>query len=565
MQKKSLIILAGVVGLFVVGSGTMFLFNVCPPQGPWPMPPWCGESAFVIPSIPSEEVNAPAPEVLPAAPSMLSRVVSKIATTVSSVSSKVQTQVRTLAPATTPTIATPTPATSTPIPKLGAPVSGSITVTVPYWTGGDVYLGTADNPKLQKLDRANDVIYTATVSLPKNSPYFYSYATPDAAVKEAPVSRSFSGGRMLDFVSDWEGAPKQLAIAGDFQKSFNIGACLTCGVSYTKGNFIEPIKQTMDQIKKEGGTWVNFVNVWFVTPDYRGNEVKPIYAEDFKGTSGWIGATIKDQDLITLIREAHARGLKVYLSPHVAPEDWGPGVPGKGDLEPADPAAFFASYKTYIDHYADIAQQTGVEMYAVGNEMDTLTETDIAKNTQIDRTAAWRDVIKSARQHYNGLLTYSVSCMNEQRCGPQLIKFWDALDVIGWEWYVPIASGPHEPIASMKANAERIIRNNIKPLYDTYKKPVVLTEVGWEAYPGACANTYGTGPGKGGDRTEQASCYEALFQALEGKQYIKGMHIWEWTASLPGKTFDWVWTDSANEVRFSITEQEIQKWYGKIR
>ena len=185
----------------------------------------------------------------------------------------------------------------------------------------------------------------------------------------------------------------------------------------------------------------------------------------------------------------------------------------------------------------------------------------LQQTPQLDKTARWRDLIRSAREHYSGLLTYSVSCITEERCGPQLIKFWDDLDVIGWEWYVPIASGEHESIAAMKANAERIIANNIQPLYDRYHKPVVLTEIGWEAYPGACAHTYGVGPSEGGDRIEQASCYEAVFQAIENADFIQGMNVFTWTASMPGDEFPWIWTDTANEVRFSITEDMIEKWF----
>ncbi|MDO9027372.1 MAG: hypothetical protein Q7U68_00695, partial [Candidatus Roizmanbacteria bacterium] len=347
----------------------------------------------------------------------------------------------------------------------------------------------------------------------------------------------------------------------DFQKSFFVNACHSCGVSYTKGNFIEPMGRSMDAIKQNGGNWVSFMPTWFIVPDYRGNEVRPIYANEFKGTTGWVSATIRDEDLITLIRMAHDRDLKVYVCPALAPEDWGPGVKGKGDLEPSDPDTFFESYKAFINHYADIAEQTVVEMLCVGSENDTLTQEDLPQNSGIDKTARWRDVIAAARQHYSGLLTYSVSCIHEQRCGPQLIRFWDDLDVIGWEWYVPIATSEHESIETMRQNAERIIERNIKPLYERYQKPIVITEIGWEAYPGACAHTYGIGPSQGGDRLEQASCYEAVFQAIEDADFIQGVHVFVWTANLPGDEFPWVWTDAANEVRFSITENMIAKWY----
>jgi len=437
MKIEIKIILILIIAFFSVPL-IMTIFQLCPPPGPWPKPPWCTDS---IGGSPPVNLTKGIPEEKPEAMKIL---------------------------------------------------EVNITVTVPYWTKGEVYL-TGDNAEYLRLEKINDVIYRGKASLKKGMRYNYAL---DKTIPEVTLDRKIDDTNVLDDVLDWSSSNKTI-IKRDFQKSFYIGACHFCGVSITKGNFIEPVKRTMDEIKNSGGNWINLVPMWFIIPDYRGSEIRPIYSEEFKGTSGWVTATIKDEDLITLINEAHSRDLKVYLSPHVAPENWGPGVKGKGDLEPSDPDAFFTSYKNFINHYADIAQNTGVEMLSIGNEMDTLTQEDLSQNSKIDKTARWRGVISSVRQHYNGTLTYSVSCIDEKRCGPQVIKFWDDLDVIGWEWYVPIASREHESVAVMKANAERIIQNNMKPLYLTYKKPIVLTEIGWEAYPGACAHTYGVGPSKG--------------------------------------------------------------------
>ncbi len=502
-MRKSLKILLIILALFfIVIPALMAAFKVCPPSGPWPSPPWC-EGGVEISPIPVSQLPA----------------------------------------------------------VMTKELALNLTVTVPYWTQGDVYLGVGDNLTYLKLDKVNEATYKGKANLEKGTVYYYSSGAENT--REVSTDRKVVEEEIFDAVVDWVGSNKQI-VKKNFQKSFYVGACHFCGVSFTKGNFIEPIKRTYDEIKRIGGTWVNIVPVWFIVPDYRGNELKPIYSEEFKGTTGWVHATIKDEDLITLINEAHARGLKVYLTPHVAPENWGPGVKGKGDIRPSNPDQFFESYKNFINHYADIAQKTGVEMFSIGNELDSATQEDIQLEVPFDKTAKWRDVIRSVRQQYKGTLTYSVACITEERCGPQIIKFWDDLDVIGWEWYVPIATKEHEPIDSMKANAERIIRNNIKPLFEKYGKPIVFTEIGWEAYPGACAHTYGVGSAKGGDRIEQASCYEAVFQAIEDEDFIKGMHVWAWTANLEEDRFPWIWTDSANEVRFSITEKEIAKWYDKI-
>jgi len=506
--KSCLILTLILVGLCGAGAVVSLVAKPCPPSGPWPMPPWCDGSGFSIPlDPPTQAAQAPVP---------------------------------------------------LPSPTIGLPIDISFTVTTPYWTEGDVYLGVGDQPAYLKLTRYNEVIYTAAASLPEGSTYYYTRG--DARTREVAVDRRVTGARVSDAVTGWLDDARSIQVPG-FQKGFFLSACHTCSVSITKGNFIEPMGRSMDTIKQNGGTWVSYMPNWFVVPDYTGNEIRPIYADEIQSDSGWVTATIRDEDLATLVDMAHERGLKMYVCPMLAPENWGPGVPGKGNLEPSDPDAFFEDYTAFIDHYAELAERTGIDMLCVGSENDTLTQEDLRENSGIDKTARWREVIASAREHYSGLLTYSVACMDPGRCGPQLIRFWDDLDVIGWEWYVPIATGEHESIESMRQNAEKIIEQNIKPLYDRYQKPIVLTEIGWEAYPSACAHIYGTGPAEGGDRNEQASCYEAVFQAIEDADYIQGLQIFTWTANLEGSEFPWVWTDTANEVRFSITEDLIFKWF----
>jgi hypothetical protein len=97
-----------------------------------------------------------------------------------------------------------------------------------------------------------------------------------------------------------------------------------------------------------------------------------IFADEITSDSGWVTATIRDEDLATLVAMAHERGLKMYVCPMLAPENWGPGVKGKGNLEPSDPDAFFEDYTAFIDHYAELAERTCIDMlwWAAG---DTLT------------------------------------------------------------------------------------------------------------------------------------------------------------------------------------------------
>jgi hypothetical protein len=57
-MKKALAWVSGLLVIVLVAVVGMAVFNLCPPQGPWPQPPWCPGSPFVWPfSQPGEVVD----------------------------------------------------------------------------------------------------------------------------------------------------------------------------------------------------------------------------------------------------------------------------------------------------------------------------------------------------------------------------------------------------------------------------------------------------------------------------------------------------------------------------
>ena len=60
--KSCLIVVLAMSGLCVAGVVVMFFMNICPPQGPWPMPPWCGansQDAVDLPPLTIPTVSLP--------------------------------------------------------------------------------------------------------------------------------------------------------------------------------------------------------------------------------------------------------------------------------------------------------------------------------------------------------------------------------------------------------------------------------------------------------------------------------------------------------------------------
>jgi len=91
------------------------------------------------------------------------------------------------------------------------------------------------------------------------------------------------------------------------------------------------------------------------------------------GTSSSVFAdpakTESDASLLAGFQAAHDAGLSVLFKAALSTLN-GTRV---SSLAPADVANFFDSYKAEIVHLATIAQAAGVEMFAIGNEMSSLS------------------------------------------------------------------------------------------------------------------------------------------------------------------------------------------------
>jgi hypothetical protein len=356
-----------------------------------------------------------------------------------------------------------------------------------------------------------------------------------------------------------------IPITGDGRelvKGFYMSACDSCAISYSKDGFLAEARIAYQEMKLAGATWVDIVPQLFVD-NYTASEVRAIYRDEYRNLphSDWSYATFYDSELRQLIRDAHAVGLKVYMIPFVNPINWSSENPkGKGDLEPSNLTAFFNSYISYIEHYGTIAEEENVELFGLGSEMDTLTMPNLPQNGGINKTEAWYDVIAHARAVYNGNLTYSVSCFTQEYNNPANIKFWDRLDIIGFEWYVPFTANVTAEFAEILAGAEWVIANFILPLSTQYGKPVIFTEVGFEAKPHSWTRSYAGTSDEGVDRVAAMICYEALFQAIQDVPEILGLFVFTWTLG-PQSVFNWIDIHNGNEVRYTPVLPEISKWF----
>ncbi|MEI6452520.1 MAG: hypothetical protein WCP98_21555 [Actinomycetes bacterium] len=227
--------------------------------------------------------------------------------------------------------------------------------------------------------------------------------------------------------------------------------------------------------------------------------------------------TPTDASLIRAIRRARALHLSVMLKPHVDlsedPAHWR-GEIGQsfGDVEWA---AWFASYRAFILHYAQLATDTDCEQFSVGCELDST----------VAHEAEWRAIIADVRSVYHGALTYADDMV---QTAPDAIAWWDAVDLIGQDAYPTLTDKPHPTVADLLRGWRTSYMPKLKRLAERWGKPVILTEIGYRSVHGGAQDPWSWQRQGPPDMTVQARAYEAALTAVAERSWIRGMYWWQW-------------------------------------
>jgi len=173
--------------------------------------------------------------------------------------------------------------------------------------------------------------------------------------------------------------------------------------------------------------------------------------------------------LSVFIKAANDRNLGVFLKPLIVCEDDTIMV----NITPSDPTQWFSSYSYYMIQLAVLsANYPNVGILAVGVELFQLTA-----NT--DYLPLWVDLIKNMRLNYFGNLTYCSIMYPEET---QHLGFWEELDFISMDTYVPLSNGtgPDPTFDQMSARLAHYFyivenwRNSTHP-----EKSILISEFGY--------------------------------------------------------------------------------------
>lgn len=254
-----------------------------------------------------------------------------------------------------------------------------------------------------------------------------------------------------------------------------------------------------------------------------------------------------DEAVARAIDDAHARGLKVLLKPHIDVIDGTSRV----DIQPADAASWFANYDQVINQYAALAQAHNVEMLAVGTELASI---DRANNY-----GYWAGIIANVRARYQGPLTYAASLNDFDS-----VSFAGLLDYLGLDMYFPLSDLAEPSVEDLMLGwtdyhgyyGEANWMSRIENWQAHWNKPVILTELGYRSIKYVGLTPWDCSPGEY-DGYNQSRAFEAAFRVLSDKQWLAGAFFWDWAVDNavggPG--------DTGYTVRDKPAESVVTSWF----
>lgn len=201
------------------------------------------------------------------------------------------------------------------------------------------------------------------------------------------------------------------------------------------------------------------------------------------------------------MQRARRAGLRVVLKPHLtgAQGEW------SGDV-PFD-AALWKQYRGYVLRLAAL----NPDALVLGTELGKWS----------DRADLWRNLARDVKARCGCLVTYAANFDEVDR-----VMWWDAVDAIGVDAYYPLVAGDDASVDALNrtwcdaaAQLERVA--------NTYHKPVLFTEFGYQSRTGAWRTPNQTDPAIV-NTLDQAIAYEALFETFEGKAWWHGGLVWDW-------------------------------------
>lgn len=262
--------------------------------------------------------------------------------------------------------------------------------------------------------------------------------------------------------------------------------------------------------------------------------------------------TPTDRDIALVVEEAHKKGIKVCLKPMVNTEDgvWRAHI-GFPDLHSGDMDYYwklwFSSYKNFLLHYAELAQELGCEMLCIGCEMIGTEH----------RSYDWLYLIEEVRRVYSGKIVYNA---NHDREDAE--AWFDELDYIGTSAYYPVgANGTDEK--SMEQEWQKV-KWRLDAIAESRKKQYIFMETGCRSATGSSTEPWDfSDKFSRYDEEEQDKYYRTLLKIFKDDKNFAGIFWWDWSTFLYDKSLEG--KDLSYAIYGKKAEQTLRRIYSQMR
>ncbi|MBT5900865.1 MAG: hypothetical protein HOH58_02010 [Opitutaceae bacterium] len=277
-------------------------------------------------------------------------------------------------------------------------------------------------------------------------------------------------------------------------------SCQTWGQEWGTDEMVE----AMREVKALGANWVQIHPYGAVTRD--GEIRMRRMPEDPDEAPIWLKRPIE---------EAHKLGLKICITPHVAP--WRAGWGWRGEITFDSKAKwnrFFQDYKVWITRLARLCRDA--DGFTVGSELDQTLEGNERR---------WRDIIAAVREETDAPLTYAANWPDYQK-----VPFWDALDVISLSAYFPMVNHQRTPAPAELDRTWQRVRGEALAYARSQNKRIVFMELGYDVGMNAAREPWEDGDRREGGEALQAMLLDRALSAVKEEDDLIGTFLWKWFA-----------------------------------
>ena len=264
--------------------------------------------------------------------------------------------------------------------------------------------------------------------------------------------------------------------------------------------------------------------------------------------------TPADTELAAAIETFHRHGIKVMLKPMIECLDsvWRGNIcfPAKQMMIPGIEVDYwgkwFANYTECMAHYAQLAEENGVELFCIGCEL-------MGCEPQENH---WPAVIRRVREIYHGPVTYNA---NQYHPGKAFVRKWfSELDLLGVSFYTGTAR-PDPTATELAADLQPSV-DALEAVVRETGVPLFFAECGSRSVVGGTLQPWMYYNEGDYDGESQANYLAGVVRAFSSCPWWKGLMWWKWDEQQKRPHYTQPHGDTGFTIHGKPAAQVMKRW-----